>query len=457
VSRGPSLERRIANWFAMTFVVLYGVVATGVWISSRERGRDFAVLSLKTEAEAVASYVAVAGRLDAPELATPEAHPFPIWIRVSDGRKVVAAAPGAPEVPTGLPSGTDEAVYLRATADAPSFLVVRHLVGGRGRRIGRPLTVEAIGDLALVRHRERRLGLVLGLLGVVAIPLAARGGQHLARRALAPLADLVTDIWRLDPNHLERRLDPPPGSVEEVTVLASGFNETLARLEQSIVAMRRFAADASHEIRNPLSVMRTGLEVTLRRDRPAEEYQQLLRENLEEIVRLQATLDGLLEVARDGPGESPPLQLQKVDLSRLVSETLERFQPVARERGTTISARIAPRLEVDGDPRLLRLLPFNLIDNALKHGPAGGEVRVEVDADAGVVCLRVANDGAPIPDELRDRIFERYVRGAGPRADIGGLGLSVVRRVTEAHGGSVRLLPAEAGTCFEARLARGGG
>jgi len=456
VSGRPTLESRIARWFAATFVLLYGVVAGGLWLTSRERGRDFALLSLKTEAESVALYVATTGRLDPPELTEAEAHPFPIWIRVSDGRAVVASTPGAPQVPTGAPIGTDEARYQRASPAAEPYLVMRHLVGGGVRRDGRPLAVEAIGDLSSLRAGERRLGALLALLGVVVIPLATRGGRTLARRALQPIAGLVEEIRRLEPAHLEQRLTTPDGAVEEVAVLARGFNETLDRLEQSSVATRRFAADASHEIRNPLSVIRTGLEVALRRDRPPDEYRALLRENLEEIVHLQATLDGLLEVARATPAGGAPAQRERVDFSRLVAEALERFRAVAAERSVALTPDIAPALAVDGDPRLLRLLPFNLIDNALKHGPTGGGVRVEAGVDAEGVVLRVASDGAPVPPELRERIFERYVRGGATRADIGGLGLAVVRRVAEAHGGAVRRLDTRQGNCFEVRLPAAG-
>jgi signal transduction histidine kinase len=449
----PTLEARIGAWFAATIVVLYGVVAVGLWASTRERGRQYAVLTLKTEAEAVATYVASTGRRDAPELAEAEQEPFPIWIRLVSGPQVLAATPGAPDVPAASPVGTDDSLYLRPPGARKPVLVVRHAIGGRSRRIGDDLAVEAIGDIASLRETERRLVGGLAVLGLVLIPLAVHGGRLLARRALGPVAGLVGEMQALDPARLDGRLAVPPHAVDEVATLATSFNDVLARLEESVVAMRRFTADASHEIRNPLSVLRTGLEVALRRERAPEEYRTLLRENLQEIERLQATLEGLLALARSEPGQPPPVQRQPVDLSTLAEETCSRFQAIAGELGSHISADVVPGLTLTGDARLLRLVLFNLIDNAFKHGPAGGEIAVELARDGGKLRLRVTSGGAPIAAELREKIFDRYVRGGAQRdSGVGGLGLSVVRWVAEAHGGAARLAPSDEGNCFEVTL-----
>lgn len=454
MKRRSTLEARIGLWFAATIVVLYGVVAFGLWASNRERGRLYAVLTLKTEAEAVATYVASTGRQDAPELAEAEVAPFPIWIRLVSGTTVVAATPGAPAVPAGSPEGTSERIYLRPPGADKPVLVVRHTVGGRGRRLAEDLVVEAIGDIASLRQTEDRLAGGLLVLALVLIPIAVLGGRLLARRALRPLAGLVEEIRGLGSARLDNRLGIPAHAVDEVAILASSFNEVLSRLEQSIVAMRRFTADASHEIRNPLSIVRTGLEVALRRERTSEEYRTLLRENLQEIERLQATLEGLLALARTEPGQPPPIQRQAVDFSALADETCARFQAVASELGSRLESAITPGLTLTGDPRLLRLVLFNLIDNAFKHGPAGDRIRVEAARDGELVRLRVANGGAPVPPALRERIFERYVRAGSEQHDsgVGGLGLSVVRWVAEAHGGAARMVDVAAGNCFEVAL-----
>jgi len=462
VTRRGTLEQRVGLWFAFSLLALYLVVAAGVWGSSYRNGRTNALIMLKTEAEAVASYVAARGRLDAPELAKPEEDPFPIWVRISSGGKTLAETPGTPAVASGAPESTDQALYQRVAGEREPYLVVRHAIGGRGARLGPALTVEAIGDVHPVRSVERRLGWGLGLLGVLLLAPAAWGGRRLARRALAPIGGLVADIRNLDPGRADRRLHVPADAVDEVAVLADAFNGVLARLEVSLESMRRFTADASHEIRNPLAAMRTGVEVALRRERGLEEYRSLLAENLDEIVRLQSVLEGLLELARIQPDAPVPLQRGAVDLAQLARDTAERFATVAAERGVRIEVAADVANPVEGDERLLRLVLFNLIDNALKHGPAGRPVTVTVGHDRGRCRIRVTDRGNGIPPELAERVFERGVRGPATagRSEAGGLGLSVVRWVAEAHGGAARLARGGEGTTFEVELpvgAAGGG
>lgn len=453
----PTLERRIARWFAASLFLLYGVVAAAIWATSRADARQVAVLTLETEAEVVAGYVAATGRLDAPELAEAELEPFPIWIRIYAGMRVIAVTPGAPELPWAGPASTEEVLYLRAPGQSKPHLVVRHAVGGSGTESGRATAVEAIGDISSLRDLERRLVSGLLLLGLVIIPVSSWGGRLLARRALAPLASLVGQIRALEPERAENRLAVPPRTVDEVNVLAATFNAVLGRLEQSLGRMGRFTADASHEIRNPLSVMRTGLEVALRRERTPEEYRLLLAENLEEIDQLQATLDGLLSLARTEPGSSPEIAREPVDFGALVRRTAARFSAAAAERRATITLDVAEGLVASGDERLLRLIPFNLIDNALKHGPAGGTIAVAAARQGDRIVLRVADDGAGIPATERARVFERYARLGpdGGDSGLGGLGLSVVRWVAEAHAGSVAIVDSERGARFEVVLPAG--
>lgn len=454
MTRAPSLEGRVASWFATTLVVLYGVIAIGIWASSYENGRRYAVLSLKTEAESVAAYVAIRGRINAPELDEVEEEPFPIWIRVISGDDVVASTPGAPVLGPHPPESTQDVLYLRPEHAEEPLLVVRHAVGGRGSRLGPDLFVEAIGEISSIRRDERLLASGLAVLGLVIIPLAAGGGRLLARRSLAPIAHLVRDIRGLSETSADRRLSVPEGAVEEVAVLAEAFNGVLSRLDQSLETMRRFTEDASHEIRNPLTVLRTGIEVTLRRDRGVDEYRTVLLENLQEIDHLQAILEGLLAMARSQGDRGVDLQRERVDLAQLILETRDRMSPVAEDRQTPIRVDLGADLELDGDPRILRLIVFNLLDNALKHGAEGEPVTVAAGREGGSLRLTVSNAGKAIPGEHRDLVFERYYRveGGGSRRDVGGLGLSVVRWAAESHGGQARLLDETGRTTFEVVL-----
>jgi signal transduction histidine kinase len=445
-----SLKFAFTWWFAGTLVVLYGVVATVAALDAAADARRDVAQALKGEAETVATYVAATGRLDAPELAAPERDPVTLWLRVLRGRRMVAATPGFPPIPVEAPSpGGQEQTTAARLAGAGAFLVVQHPVGG----LGQGLTVEAAGSTAPLLATRRRMNGGLLLVGVVVIPIAALGGRLLAAWALRPVDSLVAAIRTVDPERMGQRLSVPPGSAAEVAALAGAFDDLLDRLQASIESTRRFTADASHELRNPLSVLRTGLEVALRRPRPAEEYRDLLRRSLEEIQRVQTVVEGLLALARDAPGQLEPLEPRPVDLSDLVAQTAASFAAVAGEARVTIEQSVPTGLTVPGDPALLRLLVFNLLDNAIRHSPEGGTVALRAEEREDGVRLLVEDGGPGVAAADRERLFGRFYRaGRGPDGGVGGLGLAVVRWVAERHGGLVRLLDRERGAAFEVLL-----
>jgi signal transduction histidine kinase len=445
-----SLRAAFTWWFAGTLVVLYGVVATAVWVHSRASDQQYAILTLKAEGEAVAGYLAATGRLDAPEFSAPETAPFPIWFRLRQGSHVIAQTPGAPEPAARSSALTkDEILTEWAPSMKGPYLSVHHAIGGTLQGA----TLEVIAPTASLLAAERRLavGLVFG--GILVIPLAALGGRLLARRALRSVNGLVTGIRGLDSSRLSDRLALPRGTVEEVAILASAFNDLLDALETNVETMRRFTADASHEIRNPLSVLRVGLEVALRRPREAAEYRKVIQDNLQEIERLQAVLEGLLALAREVPGTPHPILPTRVDIAHLLSQTVETFSTVAAERRIRLEPDIEAGLIVRGDAHLLRLAAFNLIDNALKHSPADARVCVTLAARDTVVEMVVADQGPGVAPENRARLFRRYTRtGQADEPGVGGLGLNVVAWVAERHGGQVRLLEREPGAAFQVTL-----
>lgn len=449
--RSRSLKVVFGWWFAATLLTLYSVTAAAVYLHTRTSTQRDIQQVVKSEAETVASYIGSTGRLDPPELAEPERSPFTIWIRIVGDGKVLAATPGVPGLPI-LPHlrSADSSTTSRWFRGEDSLLVVQHDVGGQ-----RPdLLVEAVGRVgpALEAQRRVRNGLLLG--GLVVIPVAAFGGRLLAARAMRPVDSLVNAIRRLDSERLGDRLAFAGPMVDEIAVLTGAFNELLSRLEASVQTMRRFTADASHEIRNPLTILRTGFEVALRRPRTAEEYQSLLRKHLQEIDRLQRVVEGLLAFARQEPGRETPIVRERLDLSQLIVESAASFEEVAAERRVAIACYIDSGIAVLGDAGLLRLIGFNLIDNALKHSPEGAKIEISLARQGGNARMVVADSGRGVPAADRERIFDRFFRNepANTSSAVGGLGLSVVRWVSETHGGSVRLLDQGAGATFEVRL-----
>jgi two-component system OmpR family sensor kinase len=446
-----SLQVRIALWSGVLFMVLYAAAGVLVLAIDSRNHRGQMEVMLYSEAESLASYYASTHRLDFPELLEMEANPVPIWVRIFRNGRVIAETPGTPHLP-----------LVNRPADAMGRLQI--LVNGGGERMAviphevwnEPGTVvEAIASQGALEHRRRDLLFAFVLSGLLLFPLIAFGGRLVAAQSLRPLDRLVASIRELHSERLEQRLEAP-GAVMEIAQLADEFNRLLDRLEESVASMRRFTADASHELRTPISILRTGLEVALRKERSGEEYRELLRENLAEIQRIQRIVEALLTLARSPDGEARQAIRGPVDLAGVVSGAVETIRPLAEERRVVIETKLAPGTTVRGDADLLRLMAMNLLDNALKFTPEGRRVSVTVESSGEGARLEVEDEGAGVPPQDRPYVFDRFFRGQGVRnagSAAGGLGLSLVRWVAESHGGAVRLVETGgSGATFEVVL-----
>lgn len=452
-----SLQGRITLGAGALFFLLYAVAgALVLLIDARTARRQLEVL-LYAQARSLAGSYASTHRLDDPDLtALDQEAPFPVWLRVVRRGRVLAATPGLQSLGSGhRETAGDGHLEIWTPEHGRRMAVVTCRVwnapGSPGSRSS-DTEVEAFASLHLLRQRERDLAYALAAVGLLLIPLAALAGRLLAARALRPVDALVRSIRGLDSDRLEQRL-AAPGAVAEIAQLTGAFNRLLERLEESVETMRRFTADASHELRTPISILRTGLEVTLRKERTAGEYREVLEENLEEIERVQRIVEALLTLARRGAGE---MRRETVDLADVVAGALKTIRPLADQKSLRLDSAIAPGLQIEGDPDQLRLMALNLLDNAVKFTPAGGRIRLLLEALPGRVRLEVRDDGPGVAAEDRPFLFDRFYRSRAARPNgstTGGLGLSLVRWVAERHGGEARLLETDGpGAAFEVAL-----
>ncbi|MCA0375730.1 MAG: HAMP domain-containing protein [Gemmatimonadetes bacterium] len=298
---------------------------------------------------------------------------------------------------------------------------------------------------------------------LLAIPLALLAslvaGFALARRSLAPLEAINARTSRITAANLDERLpvDNPP---DELGRLATIINGLLGRVGDAFRTQRQFVADASHELRTPIAVIRGEAEVTLRRAiRTEEEYREALKVIQDESVRLTRIVDDLFLLARVDAGGVGSAS-QAVDVEELVHDAVRSLRSLAEARGLQCvaepSAAASAPARVSGDPALLRRLLVNLLDNAIKHTPAGGTVTVAYAAAAGTVRVQVRDDGPGIPPALRARIFQRFVHGvastAAPERTGAGLGLAIAEAIAHAHRGRLALLETPRGATFELLL-----
>jgi heavy metal sensor kinase len=299
---------------------------------------------------------------------------------------------------------------------------------------------------------------------LVAIPImlavSAAAGLVLARGSLRPIAAITTTARRITGSNLDERI-PTTGSGDELDQLAATLNAMIQRLAEGMERMRRFSADAAHELRTPLAALRSQIEVTLEKERAPDEYRRVLAGLLDETALLTDAVHGMLRLASSEAGIDPARRVL-VSIPRLLEEVLDFFAPVAEDHGVRRVRNEAPDVRVPGDPTWLHQLFANLVHNAVKYTPRGGEVRVDARAERRAgrprqVVVEVRDSGVGIPAAEHDRIFERFHRlGARQDAPGAGLGLPIAREIARAHGGSIELESAPGrGSVFRVRLPTG--
>ncbi len=314
---------------------------------------------------------------------------------------------------------------------------------------------------------DTRAGFLLAIpLGLL---LAWIGGYALARRSLAPVAAMTTRAAAIGASSLHERL-PVGNPRDELGQLAHVFNDLLARLDAAFDQQRRFMADASHELRTPVSIMRGEADIALSRAvRSPEEYRGALEVVRAEGRRLSQIVGELFLLARADSGQQR-LKMRALYLDELAGDCVHAMRSIALARDVSLRCTVErqPLAEAGpedehaytGDEELLRRLVINLLDNAIKHSPRGSTVDVEVTGHAGEHRLRVVDRGTGIPAAAQAQVFDRFFRADESHARDGtsetggaGLGLAIARWVAEAHGGSLALVSSRPGeTIFEVRL-----
>jgi len=307
-----------------------------------------------------------------------------------------------------------------------------------------PFTIQVAEGKDSVVAARRELLRWGALLIPLMIALSVLAGLFFSKRALAPLVALRKRADALCADDLTARLPYPPIR-DEIYLLTDTLNRALARIEDGYGRLQAFTADAAHELRIPLTAMRGGLEVALRRDRTPEEYREALTDALEEAERLSRITADLLALARADTGERPIHQANVP-----VREFLHGIVTEMAAAGGRVTCLEAPDGAATFDPDQVQRALLNLIDNGLKHGRAGGTVQASAARVGGELVFRVTDDGPGIPAEHQAKIFDRFYRAdkARERARGGsGLGLSIALEIARAHGGGIRFKNAAPSGC----------
>ncbi|MCU0785951.1 MAG: ATP-binding protein [Verrucomicrobia bacterium] len=288
----------------------------------------------------------------------------------------------------------------------------------------------------------------------VALFLVGLGGWIIAGRALRPLKTIADTAERITARGLDQRI-PDSGDSPEASRVVQVLNRMMDRLEASFRQATRFSADASHELKTPLTVMQGELENALQAAAPGSPEQQLFTNLLEETQRLGAITRSLLLLAQADAGQLM-LARAPVDLSAELEGMIEDARVLAADSRLTFDVQCQPQLRVEADRALLHTALFNLVANAIKYNEPGGKIEIRLASDADKIVFTIGNTGSGIPSADQPKIFDRFYRAgraSSPRTDGIGLGLSLAREIIRAHGGELLLKESRPGwTLFAVTL-----
>jgi two-component system, OmpR family, sensor kinase len=333
--------------------------------------------------------------------------------RLLDARQLAAARRRATYLDKPSVPGLDEPSRLFATSVGRNVLVVGATKQDRGE------------TLAAFRNE-------LLIAGPIALLLASAAGYLLAGLALRPVESMRRRAGTISAETPGERL-PVPQTGDELERLGETLNEMLDRLEDALERERGFVADAGHELRSPLTILRTELELALLQAGSVEELREAIGRSAREVDRLSQLAEDLLLLARSQEGRLP-LRVERVDVDDLFAGVLRRVELRARTEGKRLAASPA-QTAVNGDRIRLEQALVNLVDNALRYG--GGTIMLAAAPANGSLELHVTDDGAGFPVDFLVRAFDRFSRADTARGRGGaGLGLAIVRTISEAHGGN---------------------
>ena len=453
-----STRVRLTLVSAVQFSMVVTAAAVGFWGASSQFEYAAVDASLRAQGNAVRATVEQSTSSGSPILPSRSSTGLPIDsfvvgpdnLLLADSASVVTFSSVSSLVPVhGFPVHAEvETVVL---PEGAMRVLLRQIALPDGRT-GGLLLVRPIDD---VRFRLVQSAVLLVLIGTGLIVACWLLAWRLAGRALAPVREMSTIARAITEQDLHRRLPEELPANDEIGQLARTFNTMLLRLESAFDSLQRFTADAAHELRAPLSIMRTQLEVTMRRRRTEAEYVHSNATLLREVEQLTRVADHLLLLARADSGALLP-KLEPLDLPDLVEEVADRWQASAAAKGAALKCSVVHGGRLMGDPDLLKRLLDNLLDNALRHTPSGGEVGVVAICADGVWTVSVSDSGPGVPVDAQPYLFERFSRGdpARSRSTGGaGLGLSICAAIARAHGGSIELAPGPlSGATFILRL-----
>jgi heavy metal sensor kinase len=431
--KNTSLSLRLTCWFSAIFLAGFALFGVVMWLDlaySLGQGRDRTLTRraarISELLDATSAEPDRTRELRFEQLTEVIPEGSLIEVRDGSGRLVLPRDRKAPDFPWPAPAGPPASdQFGDVSYNGRIFRLYRHP--------RQPYVILVAGQLDDNRNMMARFTTGLAWATPAMLVLCALAGYFLNRRALQPVDQITVTLRSISIGNLSQRL-PVANTRDELQRLAVTCNEMLARLESAVQRIDRFTADASHELRSPVALIRTVAEYALRNPKIEAESKEAFEEILAESVETGQLLEDMLTLARADAGYGNPV-FEPVDLSQLVEDTAARQRPLAEARQQTVAVRTSACAWISGDRSSLRRLVWILLDNAIKYTPAGGSIAVNLMATPSEAVLTVRDSGIGIPEDILPRIFDRFVRADPSRGEVSGtgLGLAIAKWIADAH------------------------
>ena len=296
--------------------------------------------------------------------------------------------------------------------------------------------VQVASPLNSIHFAMARLKIMLAVLLPLTVLLTGITGAFFAKIALSPVDRIIKDIHQITAENLKKRTSIPD-TKDEISRLASTFNDMLARLEYAFSSQRRFIEDLAHELKTPLAILKGEIEVTLKKIRSKEEYEDVLNSSKEEVNRINSIIENLLIFARF-ENDAVMLEFKTLNIATLLKGAVDDIEILAMQKNIGMSISAQENIVISGDEDKLKRLFLNILDNAIKYTPQGGKVGMSAAKENNFVRIKISDTGSGIPEKEINHIFDRFyqVDKSGYKGGFG-LGLSIAKAIVEAHKGKI--------------------
>lgn len=337
--------------------------------------------------------------------------------------------------------------YWTANVGNEQYRVIRlndiPVLDSEGPEVTEPATITVLYAASTEEIRERVWAVaILTFIGsLVLLGISTATSVWAIRKGLNPLSALANSAGKVTAQDWKLHAPDEAHATSELAPLTAAMDRMLATLERAFTSQREFVTNAAHELKTPIAVVKSTLQLALQRPRTADEYRQELQNALEDVARLEILTHSMLRLARAEQLQSgQQIDLPLVDLAASCETSAERWRPVADAKSVIIEVQSEGALQVTGDADDLETIWNNLLDNAIRHSPIGGKVRLSIARNNGSALIEVEDQGPGIREQDLQNIFDRFHRSDASRSrETGGygLGLAISKAMVEAYGGSI--------------------